>query len=106
MAAAGWAGYTAGKQAERPREPLAVHALRLSYPDLLRGRSTTEVGDLAADLCRRLSADEPVTELAASVERALGATPRQALNVVLDVWTHACPTAPTPNRDGELKPQG
>lgn len=98
------AGYSLGLRAERPREPLAVYALRSNYPALMRPHSTTIIGDLAADLCRRLEADEPATEMVAYVERTIGATEEEALNVVLDVWTQVCPTAPVPNRNGEITP--
>jgi hypothetical protein len=81
-----------------------VYALRSNYPALMKPHSTTAIGDLAADLCRRLMADEPATEMVAYVERTIGATEEQALNVVLDVWTQVCPDAPVPNRNGEVTP--
>ena len=98
------AGYSFGLRAERPREPLAVYALRSNYPDLMKPHPTATIGDLAADLCRRLEADEPATEMVAYVERTIGATEEEALNVVFDVWTQVCPDAPVPNRNGEVTP--
>lgn len=81
-----------------------MYALRSNYPALMKPHSTATIGDLAADLCRRMDADEPATAMVAHVERTIGATPREALDVVLDVWTQVCPMAPVPNRNGEVTP--
>lgn len=97
--------YTAGTRHRTAPDPVGVHALRYSYPDLTRGRSTSDLGDLLADVCQMLTADTPTPRIVQHVQDRLHATEPDALNVVLDVWSQACPTAPTPNRDGEITPR-
>ena len=102
--AAAVAGYTVGVTRESPREPLGVYILR-AYPAVTRGRTTEEIGDLAAALVQRVYADEPTEKLVGYVqEQVTGISQDEALNVVIDVWYHLCPGAPAPNRNGEITP--
>lgn len=86
-------------------EPMAVHAMRLQHPALVRGLSTAAVGDKAAETLADIRTAMPAQQMVNRARVRWGTTSQdEALQVVLTLWSGFAADAPAPNGDGAVEP--